>query len=53
MDADGDGDPDGPADLVGWSAMSPDVAVVDETEAAIVDVGATPVETAFRLESRH
>jgi hypothetical protein len=52
VDADGDGDPDGRADLVGWSAMSPDVAVIDETEAAIVDVGEAPVETAFRLESR-
>ena len=52
VDADGDGDPDGPADLVGWSAPSPDVAALDETEAAIVEVGDLPIETAFRLEPR-
>lgn len=52
VDADGDGDPDGPSDLVGWSASSPEVAALDETAAAIVEVGALPIETAFRLEPR-
>lgn len=52
VDADGDGNPEGPADLVGWSATSPEVAALDETEAAIVEVADLPIETAFRLEPR-
>jgi len=52
VDADGDGDPEGPGDDLGWSAMSPDVAVVDEAGAALVDVGTTPVETSFALATR-
>jgi hypothetical protein len=51
VDMNGDGDPDGPADVRGWSSLSPDVAVFDESEAAIVDVGLRPIETAFRVEA--
>ncbi len=53
VDSDGDGDPEGPADDLGWSAASPEVAVADEADAAIVDVGATPIATAFTLAARH
>lgn len=52
IDANGDGDPEGPADDFGWSAVSPDVPVLDEGSAALVDVEATPVATAFTLGVR-
>lgn len=53
VDSDGDGNPEGPADDLGWSAASPDVAVADAAGAAIVDVGTTPIATAFTLAARH
>jgi hypothetical protein len=52
VDADGDGDPDGSADDLGWSSASPDVPVVDERSAAVVDVATTPIATAFKLAAR-
>lgn len=52
VDTNGDGDPEGPADDLGWSAASPDVPVADEAGAAIVEVGATPIATAFALAAR-
>ncbi len=52
VDANGDGDPDDSADDLGWSSMSPDVPVVDESSAAVVDVAATPIATAFKLAAR-
>lgn len=52
VDADGDGNPEGPGDDLGWSSASADVPVVDESGAAIVDVGTTPIATTFSLASR-
>jgi hypothetical protein len=52
VDADGDGNPEGPGDDFGWSALSPDVPTLDEAGAAIVDVGTTPIATTFTLAPR-
>jgi hypothetical protein len=49
IDADGDGNPDGPRDAIGWSSSTPGQAVVDEASAAVVDVGSDPIETSFAL----
>jgi hypothetical protein len=52
VDADGDGNAEGPADDLGWSAASPDVPVLDQESAALVDVGTTPIATSFMLAPR-
>jgi hypothetical protein len=52
VDADGDGDPEGPGDLVGWSSESVTAPIVDESAAALVDVAASPIEATFALAPR-
>jgi hypothetical protein len=52
VDADGDGDPEGPNDLVGWSSENVDAPIVDESAAALVDVAASPIEAKFALAPR-
>jgi hypothetical protein len=52
VDDDGDGDPDGAADLVGWSSERSDEPVLDEGHAALVDVAASPIEASFALAPR-
>ena len=52
VDADGDGDPEGPVDLVGWSSESVSAPIVDEAAAALVDVAASPIEATFALAAR-
>jgi hypothetical protein len=49
VDLDGDGNPEGPRDALGWSSAAPGDVVTDERDAALVDVGATPIATAFTL----
>jgi hypothetical protein len=53
VDADGDGTPEGPADDLGWSSASPDVPVLDEASAAVVDVGTAPIATSFTVAARN
>jgi len=52
VDADGDGDPEGPGDLVGWSSDSVTTPIVDEAAASLVDVAASPIEATFALATR-
>jgi hypothetical protein len=52
VDADGDGEPDGAGDLVGWSSERSDEPILDEAHAALVDVAASPIEASFVLAPR-
>jgi hypothetical protein len=52
VDADGDGNPEGPGDLVGWSSESTAEPVLDEAHSALVDVATAPVEASFELAPR-
>lgn len=52
VDADGDGDPEGAGDLVGWSSASAAAPTVDEAGASLVDVASSPIETSFALARR-
>ena len=52
VDVDGDGNPEGPGDLVGWSSENVDAPIVDEAAAALVDVAASPIEASFALATR-
>jgi hypothetical protein len=52
VDADGDGNPEGPGDLVGWSSENHDQPIIDEARAALVDVATSPIEASFALAPR-
>jgi hypothetical protein len=52
VDTDGDGNPEGPGDLVGWSSESREQPVLDEARAALVDVATAPIEASFALAPR-
>lgn len=52
VDADGDGDPEGPGDLVGWSSESVAAPIIDEADAALVDVASSPIEASLALAPR-
>jgi len=52
VDADGDGNPEGPGDLVGWSSDGGARAIVDEADSALVDVASAPIEATFALAPR-
>jgi hypothetical protein len=47
VDADGDGDPNGVADLHGWSSSSSSQLALTADEATALDVGNEPVATTF------
>jgi hypothetical protein len=49
VDTDGDGRPDGPGDAAGWSSSDPEAVVIDEADAAVVEVESSPIATAFTL----